>query len=55
MESKQHATQQPMGQQRKQKESLKKKTLETNENGNTTAQTLKGAAKAVLRGKLIVR
>ena len=30
-----------------------KKFLETNDNENTTAQTLRGAAKAVLRGKFI--
>ena len=30
-----------------------KKFLETNDNENTTAQNLRGAAKAVLRGKFI--
>lgn len=30
-----------------------KKYLETNENGNTTYQNLRNAAKAVLRGKFI--
>ena len=36
MENKQHATLQPMGHHRKQKENFK--TLQTNENGNTIAQ-----------------
>ena len=34
---------------------IKKKILETNENGNTTYQNLWDAAKAVLRGKLLAK
>ena len=55
MESKQYATEQPMGHWRNQKE-IKKK-LETNEketqskHNNTTIQNLWNTAKAVLRGK----
>ena len=39
------------------KENKKKilKTLETNENGNTTAQFIWDVAKAVVRGKFTVR
>ena len=53
MENKQHATLQPMGHHRKQKENFK--TLQTNENGNTIAQYIWQAAKAVPRGKFTVR
>ena len=52
METKQHATEKPMGQQGNQKGNLKK-YLETNDNENTTIQNLWDAKKAFLRGKFI--
>ena len=53
METKQHTTKKPMGQQRNQRGN-KKKYLEMNEEKNTTFQNLWDTAKAVLRGKFIV-
>ena len=47
---KKHTPEQPMDQRRNQNGN--KKYLETNKNENTTYQNLRGAAKAVLRGKL---
>ena len=40
--------------QRRNQKKLKKKYLETNENGNTTYQKVWDTAKAVLRGKFTV-
>ena len=51
METKQHATKKPIGQQGNQWEI--KKYLKTNDNENTTIQNLSDAAKAVPRGKFI--
>ena len=53
VEAKQHATKQPMVQQRNKGE-IKKKYLGTNENGNTTFQNLWDPAKAVLGGNFPV-
>ena len=53
METKQHATEKPMGQWGNQKGNLKK-YLEKNDNETTTTQNLSDEAKAGLRGKFIV-
>lgn len=52
METKQHATKQSMDQRRNQ--TRDQKSLETNENENTTFQNVGDAAKAVLRGRFLV-
>ena len=52
METKQHTLEQPMGQRRNQQGN--QRIFQKNKNGNTTYQNLWGAAKTVLRGKLIV-
>ena len=52
MQTKQHSTKKPMGQQGNQNTNWKK-YLKTNDNENTTIQNLWDATKAVLRGKFI--
>lgn len=52
METTQHTTKQPMGQQGIPRGN--QKYLKINKNGNTTFQNLWNTAKAVLRGKLLV-
>ena len=48
----QHTPEQTLNQRRNQKGNLK--SLETNENGNTTYQNLQDAAKVVLRERIIM-